>query len=597
MAENSHRRGPGPVPERWLRCPRKSTSLLINKFVAFKAPLDSRFDDQVPPAYRWSPSMLLDSLKSSKMKLGLWIDLTRTDRFYNRKEIEDAGCTYVKIECHGHEGPPTEEQTNTFVKICTMFISKEPLSLIGVHCTHGFNRTGFLLVSFLVEHIGNSVDVSIREFAKLRPPGIYKEQYIKELFRRYDDESYALSAPPLPDWCHEEEPVNGSEGDADQGNGGGGGGGGKKKRGSRNNICKFKDNPTFMEGVPGVEPITDRDEITRIRQQVQRLTDYPNDGFVGSQPVSMDRANIRFLTQKPYRVSWKADGTRYMMFIAGKDQIYFIDRDNSVFKVEKLQFFNRKTKNHLTNTLLDGEMVIDKDANRSYPRYLVYDIVFFDNNYVGDQHFYPIRLKLVEKDIIEPRVEAMKDGRVRKEREPFSVRLKPFYEISKSVDLLGETFAKQLTHEPDGLIFQPSEDPYTYGTSPNVLKWKPLSMNSIDFKLKVEKETRMGYVNPYVGILLTSDGLKFGELSKLSKNVKMLNGKIIECKYENNQWVFMRERTDKSFPNSRSTANSVFTSIRYPVTECMLLELIDREGWKDPMPPPMAPPPKKIRTN
>lgn len=36
--------------------------------------------------------------------------------------------------------------------------------------------------------------------------------------------------------------------------------------------------------------------------------------------------------------------------------------------------------------------------------------------------------------------------------------------------------------------------------------------------------------------------------------MKELDGKIIECKYEKNAWVFMRERTDKSFPNSYTTA-------------------------------------------
>lgn len=33
-------------------------------------------------------------------------------------------------------------------------------------------------------------------------------------------------------------------------------------------------------------------------------------GFAGSQPVSMDVQNISLLQEKPYRVSWKADGTR-----------------------------------------------------------------------------------------------------------------------------------------------------------------------------------------------------------------------------------------------------------------------------------------------
>lgn len=37
---------------------------------------------------------------------------------------------------------------------------------------------------------------------------------------------------------------------------------------------------------------------------------YYRNGFPGSQPVSMDRQNMMFLTQKLYKVSWKADGVR-----------------------------------------------------------------------------------------------------------------------------------------------------------------------------------------------------------------------------------------------------------------------------------------------
>lgn len=61
------------------------------------------------------------------------------------------------------------------------------------------------------------------------------------------------------------------------------------------------------------------------------------------------------LAQMPYKVSWKADGTRYMMLIDGRDQIFFIDRDNCVFRVENMTFLHRKMPNkHISDTLLDG---------------------------------------------------------------------------------------------------------------------------------------------------------------------------------------------------------------------------------------------------
>jgi len=48
-------------------------------------------------------------------------------------------------------------------------------------------------------------------------------------------------------------------------------------------------------------------------------------------------------------------------------------------------------------------------------------------------------------------------GRLDKNQEPFSIRLKQFYDINASDKLLGN-FSKNLSHEPDGLIFQPSTD-------------------------------------------------------------------------------------------------------------------------------------------
>lgn len=41
---------------------------------------------------------------------------------------------------------------------------------------------------------------------------------------------------------------------------------------------------------------------------------------------------------------------------------------------------------------------------------------------------------------------------------------------------------------------------------------------------------------------------------RYTKDLKELDNKIIECKFENGQWKFMRERTDKSFPNGYNTA-------------------------------------------
>ena len=48
--------------------------------------------------------------------------------------------------------------------------------------------------------------------------------------------------------------------------------------------------------------------------------------------------------------------------------------------------------------------------------------------------------------------------------------------------LLHPQFIPKLSHEADGLIFQPWESPYIIGTANDLLKWKYAHLNSVDFK-------------------------------------------------------------------------------------------------------------------
>ena len=133
-------RGGGPLPPRWLKCPRKSASLIGNRFLAFKTPLDNKFDGQIPVEDRFTPDMLFQLMKDLKVKIGLWIDLTNTERFYNKQLVEDNDCKYVKLQCKGRGETPSPDAVRMFVHICKNYIAKNPLDIIGVHCTHGFNR-------------------------------------------------------------------------------------------------------------------------------------------------------------------------------------------------------------------------------------------------------------------------------------------------------------------------------------------------------------------------------------------------------------------------------------------------------------------------
>nr|XP_023025890.1 mRNA-capping enzyme [Leptinotarsa decemlineata] len=589
------KKNPGPVPPRWLHCPRKSETLIMGKFMAMKTPLSSSFDEIVPPECRFPPKMLFSSCKSKKIKIGLWIDLTNTTRFYDKNEIKNYDCKYVKLSCKGHGETPSLQQTEAFIGLVHNFISQFPLESIAVHCTHGFNRTGFLIVSYMVTKMDCDLGIALDMFAKARPVGIYKKDYIDELYRRYDDFDEAPPSPSIPDWCLESDdtPDSYSLDDFDDGVP-------EMASTSSNNIRKHKKNrnkdiPKFMEGVPGVHLFQEQPKAYELQKKVQVMCEWKKKAFPGCQPVSMDVNNISLLHQKPYRVSWKADGMRYMMLIDGEDEIYFFDRDHNVFRVDGLRFVHRKdVRRHLKDTLLDGEMVIDKVDGRNIPRFLAYDIIIFEGQKVGKMAFYPVRLDCIEKEIIRPRHFAMENGIINKTLEPFSVRKKDFWEVTQAASLLGEKFAKTLSHEPDGLIFQPSKEPYIPGRCDDVLKWKPLDMNSVDFRLKIVKEEGEGIISKKVCHLFVGQLSQPFDKMKYSKSLKDLDNKIIECKYENCEWKFMRERTDKSFPNSYETALAVCGSIKHPVTKEKLLDYIDKYRFHDDS-EIMPPPSKKIK--
>ena len=50
-----------------------------------------------------------------------------------------------------------------------------------VHCTHGFNRTGYMIVNYLIRIQGMTVNKAVEPFGGARLPGIYKPDYIDAL--------------------------------------------------------------------------------------------------------------------------------------------------------------------------------------------------------------------------------------------------------------------------------------------------------------------------------------------------------------------------------------------------------------------------------
>jgi mRNA-capping enzyme len=176
-----------------------------------------------------------------------------------------------------------------------------------------------------------------------------KQDYITEIFessKKYDCHFHAVTS----EVCLEDE--------------------GFEQEGAKENenVLKNKENKPFIpdfEFATGVSCVLDDDLSARVRQRARDWIGLNFDKFPGATPVSMSRDNIRLLYED-FLVSWKADGTRYLMVILGRDQVYCIGTACDVFHIGGLTFpKSADLGDHLTDVLLDGEMISQKSCSIS----------------------------------------------------------------------------------------------------------------------------------------------------------------------------------------------------------------------------------------
>ena len=68
-----------------------------------------------------------------------------------------------------HGEAPDQEQTRRFIELCKHFFTLSDCcgKIIGVHCTHGYNRTGFLISAYLIEEEDWSLEQAVLAFSNV----------------------------------------------------------------------------------------------------------------------------------------------------------------------------------------------------------------------------------------------------------------------------------------------------------------------------------------------------------------------------------------------------------------------------------------------
>ncbi|EDV56438.1 RNA/RNP complex-1-interacting phosphatase isoform X2 [Drosophila erecta] len=166
------------IPDRWLKYKPIGDRLPGTRFIAFKVPLNQHVNARVQENCRLAPESLLESVPD----LGLIIDLTNTNRYYHPSALTNHNVCHQKLMIPGKK-TPKRNLAEKFCGIVADFLESNADNdkLIGVHCTHGVNRTGYLICYFMITIMNKSPEEAIQTFSSARGHQIERVNYLSSL--------------------------------------------------------------------------------------------------------------------------------------------------------------------------------------------------------------------------------------------------------------------------------------------------------------------------------------------------------------------------------------------------------------------------------
>jgi len=275
--------------------------------------------------------------------------------------------------------------------------------------------------------------------------------------------------------------------------------------------------------------------ITResVKQQVIALmtaqTNVSKGGFPGSQPVTLRKAHIGVepeantpnLRIGDYNVTDKADGLRCLLVVAKTGRIYLVDRSLNVYGTDLR--LNDADALEWSGAVLDGEWVTQDAESKPISKYFAFDI--FNGRRGEDVSSRPF---LIRAETAVSRLAALTDAIATFSKagkifanipacHAFSIHMKSFHTPVDTTDpngifTMAAAILDRLKVNPpyhtDGLIFTPNNSPLAknVNTWTQQFKWKPASMNSVDFLVVTEKER--GLDGKPTGVDLVGNRLK-----------------------------------------------------------------------------------------
>lgn len=170
------------VPDRWLDYTPMGERIPGTRFICMKVPLREYFLKDLEDHEKFNCTKALETAGEKGHNLGLVIDLSYSRKYYDPMEFESKNVLHKKIYVPGQQLPPPSI-VDEFSNAVTKFERENEHNddLIAVHCTHGLNRTGYIVCRHLIDRKLFNPQDAIEAFNKARGHSIEREAYVQDL--------------------------------------------------------------------------------------------------------------------------------------------------------------------------------------------------------------------------------------------------------------------------------------------------------------------------------------------------------------------------------------------------------------------------------
>lgn len=409
------------------------------------------------------------------------------------------------------------------------------------------------------------------------------------------------------------------------------------------NFCeKIKMNLTNLFKETGENLLKSQCRMTEemVGQISKRFDSVSPKNFPGAQPISMSRSHLtETMAASKFLCCEKTDGVRFLCVITQSKSL-LIDRNYNIFEVEMEKLNLDGCQSEMIH-VFDGELI--KDKGEDFIKFFIFDVLVVNGwnimNLTFENRLKTAKAKIIKKlrikeyfEITGDREDNLSDDENSPEaaednEKVIKVYLKDFFLDIQTKDLYTKVMPK-LDHGNDGIIYTMNDCPYYPGTCPQIIKWKPAYMNSVDFNLKLitsynDNEYIWGlyartYEEPeflydwiffdgpeenekwrklvaqtsthasekpvivewaYKQDLDMENLIRFNKYKRMGMQSKFPREDHIkrdfkfdtevsftEKKQLKGGWIIERQRTDKEFPNSLAVAKNIKDTILDPVT-------------------------------